>query len=322
MKRSLTILIALLVIQLILIGITYWPQSSQAEAIPVFADVSNADVAALTLSDNNGNQVRLTRQAGAWVLPDAGDYPALDTNVNNLLDKLLVLKTERLITQTPASHARLQVADDDFLRRTQIETQDGKATTLYFGSSPSAGATHFRVGGEDSVYLTGGLTSFDIAVQPAPYIDTTYVHLSPSEVTKLEVRNAQGTLDFEKDADGTWTLARLTDLEPLDTTAVQGLVNRASNMTLARPVGTQDDPACQIAETSAEVLLTTTNEGVTNTYTIKIGPQNERGQVLVSYSEADYCVDVAEFNVSDFVNKAATDFVLEPTPQANMTPAP
>ncbi|RME82774.1 MAG: DUF4340 domain-containing protein [Caldilineae bacterium] len=323
MKRIIQILAALLVVQLVITVVVYWPRSSQAGGGPVFPDLDRESIVGLTVSDSEGNQVRLVKKAGSWVLPEADDYPAQESNVTALLDKLLELNTNRLITQTPGSHARLQVADDEFVRRIEFETQEGKAYTVYLGSSPRAGATHFRLAGQDEVYLAGGLSSFDAAAQPARYIDTGYISLPPSEIVRLELKNAQGTVTFAKDENGDWTMEGVEEGQSPDGGAIQALVNRASSLNMTRPVARMEKEACTVAEPQAVVTMTREKEGQTNTYTITVGAKGEDGQYLVRYSGAQYCVEAAEYTVSDFINKAAPDFILTPTPtpEAPATPA-
>lgn len=318
--RRIQILAGLLIAQIALLAIVYWPRPTQATSAPLFPDLKTADVARLTISDKDGKSITLAQQAGNWLLPNAGDFPAQTSKVTALLDKVAGLKTNRLITQTPASHARLQVADNNFVRRLDLETTQGAKYTLYLGSAPRAGATHFRLAGQDNVYQVGNLSSTDAAIEPVGYIDATYLSFADADVTTLTVANAKGKLEFSKTAEGAWTLAELKPDQPLDAGQVQMLLNRIASVNLTRPLGITADPAWGLDKPGAVVTaITKSAQGEGKTYVLQIGAKDETtNNYYVKASTSPYYVQVASFSLDDFVNKAAADFIAAPTP----TPAP
>jgi hypothetical protein len=48
-----------------------------------------------------GSTLRLAKQAGGWVLPEADDYPVQHDNV---AAKIVALEADRLVTQTNDGH--------------------------------------------------------------------------------------------------------------------------------------------------------------------------------------------------------------------------
>jgi hypothetical protein len=325
-QRLIPILIALLVVQLGLVALVYWPRPSQATGEPVFPNLSTADIIALTIADSDGKQLKLTRHGEGWVLPEAGDYPAQNDRINPLLEKLVGLKTGRLVAETAASHARLQVAEDAFVRRIELETVRGERYTLYLGTAPRAGATHFRLQGQDRVYLAADLAAFDAMVEPVSYIDTTYVSIPLADIAALRVENARGVLDFSKEGE-TWKLAGLAADQTLDTFLVQSLVGRLASLTMTRPLGTAPDASTLTAwglnPPAATITITTrpaTGEG--KTHVLQIGAKDaETNNYYVKYSESPYYVQIAGFSLDDFVTKTVADFVATPTPTPIPTPA-
>ena len=66
-------LAALVVLQLGLIAIVFWPRTvSGGGGVPLFSDVSADDIVQVTISDDTGKTVRLAFDNGEWALPDAG----------------------------------------------------------------------------------------------------------------------------------------------------------------------------------------------------------------------------------------------------------
>lgn len=314
--RRIQILLGLLAAQAILLAVIYWPRPTQATGGALFPDLSANDITGLTITDNEGKTITLAKQGDAWVLPRAGDFPARAESVTALLEKLVALKTNRLIAETAASHARLQVAGAGFMRRIEMKTGKGETHTIFLGSAPAAGATHFRLDGQDQVYQTGALTAFDANSGPASYIDAGLVSIPSDETAAMTVTNANGKLAFSKGADGQWALAGLAVDQTLDAAQVQTMLNQATSISMMEPLGKEADPAWGLDSPQAVVSLTTqTAAGEGKTYELKIGAKDEaNNRYYVKYSESPYFAAVSSFSLDDFVSKSVASFVATPTP--------
>lgn len=132
------------------------------------------------------------------MLPDAGDFPADATKIAPLIENIKQLKTGRLITQTAASHRQLQVAEDKYTRRLDIQWQDGARSLIFIGTSSGAGATHFRLDPQPEVYLSADLTSYGITPQASNFIDTSFVSIPAETVTALVLENALESWSLKK----------------------------------------------------------------------------------------------------------------------------
>ena len=136
------ILAAALVLQVVIAIVVFWPsQPTAASGEPLFAELEVGDFASLTVTDGaDGAAVVLSLMDGDWVLPAADDYPADETKVVALLAKIVALTSDRLVARTETSHARLGVADDDFVRRVDIQTQDGAEHAFLLVAGAGSGA--------------------------------------------------------------------------------------------------------------------------------------------------------------------------------------
>ena len=317
MNRTNRILAGLLVLQLVVAAVILWPRPAPASSSgPLFEGLTADSVTALTVQDDQGNDVHLVKQGDGWVLPQADDYPVQAERVSQLLDKIVALNTSRLVTQTSDSHKRLQVADDDYLRRVDMETADGKSYTLYVGSSPQARATHVRAGGQDQVYLASDLGSFDVGSQPSFYVSSDYQVLTVADISQVTLQNAYGELTFTKGDEGNWTLPDLAEGETLDQTAVSSLVNRAAAVRLSQPLGKEVKPEYGLDDPLAVVTVNTTGSGDSpaQTVVLRVGAQDpEDSSYVVSSSLSPYVVRVAQFSAQDFVEKSRSDFLAQPT---------
>jgi len=326
MSRTNRILAAVLAVQIVLAAVAFWPKpTSVAGGESLLAGLEAEQIARLTISDGTGKQVKLAKEMGSWVLPEADNYPCLENKVPEFLDKIVALKTNRLVTQTPASHKRLKVADDAFERKVELELADGTTHRLYLGSSPSYGAIHVRADGQDEVYLAS-LSASDAGIFASNWIDTLYFSVVQDQIMALTLENGNGRFEFEKDDAGTWTMKDLAADETLNENNVTSLVTRVSSLRMLRPLGKTEQDDYGLKEPSAVVTVETgDDEGNTKTYTIRVGAKDdEDNSYVVISSESPYYVRVSEYTVKDFVEKMRDDFLElppTPTPEPTLQPA-
>jgi hypothetical protein len=313
MKRHNQILIGVLIVQIILSAVVFWPRSTEASGSePVFADLEAGDIVALTIVDGDGNSVTLRQVTGNWVLPDADDYPAQADKITPLLDELVSLTTGRLVTRTDASHKQLQVAADDFVRRITFETAEEKEYTLYLGSAPTYGATHFRLDGQSETYLTSDISSWETNATLSSWVDTSYQSVPQDDVTRMTVENDNGTFVFIRDDEGNWTMEGLAEDETLAETKATSAVRQASSVNMVEPLGREEQAAYGMDEPKAVATI----ETAAKTVTLRIGAQDpDDNSYVVTSSESPYFVRVSEYSVQALVENARDDFLeLPPTP--------
>lgn len=309
MSKFNQILTIILAIQIALAVFVFWPQAPvQGAGGQLLPDFNANDVTFLTISDSDDNQITLVRRGDGWVLPNAGDYPADGEKILPLLEKIVGVQTNRLVTRTEASHKRLKVAGDDFNRLLEMTWQNGRNYQLYLGSSAGAGATHVRVDDQPEVYLTGELTSFEATTQASAWIDTLYYTLPQTSTVGLTLENENGTFSFVKDGDK-WTMQDLTDDETLNESAVAGLLNQAASVRMTVPVGKADQPSFGLDQPLAVVTLQTQEGDEAKTYTLRVGAKDDANSYIVSFSGSPYYVRVAEFTGNNFINKTRADFL-------------
>ncbi len=316
MKRHQQILAGVLVLQIILTVVVFWPKPVATEGGELlFPDVAVEDVVSLSIADDQGNDISLEKIDGAWVMPEADSYPARSAAVTSTLSKTLQLETGTVVARTPASHEQLQVAEDNFVRRVIFETVDGRAYILYLGSAPSYGAVHVRLEGQDETYLTTSINSYDLTATANTWVDVTYFSVAPQDVVAMTVENAQGTLNFIKEGE-TWVLEGLAEDEESDGGQISNLLNRAATVRLSRPLGKTEESAYGMDQPNATVTLVTMD----TTHTLMIGTRDAGDNTyVVKASTSPYYVETNAVNVDQLVNGVQEDFIkAEPTP----TPAP
>lgn len=317
MNRRQQLLLGVLVVQLVLGVVVFWPQSAPAAGSgPMLGDVKSADITTITIKDGTGNSVKLDRQGDKWVLTAADAFPADAVKVNAALDKLVALKGNRLVTRTAASQKQLKVADADFERRVDFQA-GGKDYAVFLGTSPSAGALHFRINGQVETYLTSDLNSSDLGAEATAWIDTNYVNLSATDITVMTLKNASGEMAFTKDDKGAWTMTGLAAGETLNPNSIPGLVQTAGAVRMSAPLGKSDKPEYGMAQPQAVATLKTKDKSVTVTVGARTADDKGGATYVVKSSDSEYYVRVAEFSVQDLVTKKRLDMLQLPaTPTA------
>lgn len=322
MNRTNQILAAVLAVQIVLVAVVFWPRpaASVASGQPLFPGVEADQIVRMTVTDATGNQIKLAKSMGAWVLPEADDYPTQQNKVPELLAKIVALKTDRLVAQTPASHKRLKVADGTFERLIEVELADGATHRLYLGTSPSYGASHVRADDQNEVYLAS-LSISDVGVQASSWVDTLYLSLTQDQIVALTLENKNGRFEFEKDDAGTWTMKGLAADETLNENNMTSLVTRVSSLQMVGPLGKTEQDGYGLKQPNAVVTVNTRDgEGNVKTYSLRVGAKSgEDNSYVVISSESPYYVRMSEYTVKDFVERTRDDFLeLPPTP----TPEP
>jgi hypothetical protein len=323
MNRRNQILIGILVLQLLVAAVVFWPRTSASSEAgqSLFPGVEADRIVGLTITSADGKSIQLAKRADGWVLPEAGDYPAQEGKVPSLLTKIVGLKADRLVAQTGSSQKRLKVAFEAFERRIEFELADGTRHRLYLGTSPSFRAINVRADDQAQVYLTSDLTSQDAGTEVTDWVNPDYLSIPADQIVAVTLENTNGRLEFEKDGD-TWTMKGLAAGETLNEGAVKTLVSRLAPMTLLEPLGQEEKEAYGLQKPGAVVTIRTHSDDTGDkTYTLSVGAKDATdNSYVVKSSESAYYVRVSEFSVKDMVEKGRVDFLqLPPTPAPGAT---
>lgn len=341
-------LVVILVLQLILTLAVFLPGSSatQNPVGPLLAGLKTDNVTEITITDNNKNQLDLSKDAtGQWIFAKADGYPISSTSVGSFLSKVIALNTNRLVAQNPTSRNQLHVSDTTFERLVVIKQANNQVDRLYIGSSGGANATHMRLNDQNQIYLTSGLAASDVNTTVSSWIDTAYFSPDQNSIIELQVKNAQGLFDFTKNG-GNWQLAGLGANEIFNASSMTNLLNQISSVRVDTPLGktAQDSYQLKTPQTTITVTTIQTPSGTvtptsgvklpfttatapsgeaapapaTTTITLDIGAKMDNGLYVVKSSASTYYVEINAATAEAFVNLKRPD-VLVPTPTPTAT---
>jgi len=255
LNRLQWILVGVLIVQIILAIVVSLPRGTQASSGPLLQGYDPATVSEILIENQSGDQIHLKNMDGAWVLPDAGNFPVEGDKVTGLLEKIGKVQTNRLVTQTAASQRQLSVAEDNFVSKIILIEPEGKSYHLFLGSSGGAGATHIRVSGSDQVYLTDQLASWEVSPTLSSWINAEYLTLDQTQIQALSIQNGNGIFKFTKGTDDNWVYEGLGEGETFDTSSFQSTLTRLASTRMLEPLGTEADPSLGFEEPGATAVF-------------------------------------------------------------------
>jgi len=332
LNRTNIILIVLLVVQMIVGGGLALTSNSTSVVSddPLLANFSSERIIEVIIEDDLGKEIQLALKDDGWILPSADDFPVNGTKVEDVLNNVGEFKTNRLIATNPTSHARLEVEENNFRRKLTLVTNDGNEEIL-FGTSGGVDTTHTRRVGDNNVYLTSGLNSWEIQTQVSSWIDSVYIDIEQDAVTRLILTNASGTYEFVRD-EIDWTYLGLGEDEEFDTSKMSSLLRNATNVRMTQPLGLEvqddygiDDPEITIqvfyeepAETEdtgpeadnsdkdvdegEETAEDEESEMIEQNYTLTIGNSLDNDEYVIKADNQDYYVLVRSSFLTTFRN--------------------
>ena len=339
-SRTNIILLVLLLLQVAVSAYLFWPKSgATGEGQPLLPGVTAEAVTAFTITDDSDRSVNFVKEGESWTLANTDGYPVNSDKITQTLDKLVAITTDRLVTQTPASQGRLQVAEDNFLRKVDLTTASG-VQTLYLGSSTGAASTHARAATENATYLTNKVATWELDTQTTPWIDVTYFTVPKEQISEVTLENANGTFTFVRSDNATsdaatgatdsegWTLADAAPGEPIASANISTLIDRLVRLNLHSVLGKSESPDYGLATPLATLTVTTsepttgTTTAETKTTTFVVGAKDEENSAYYfKSSDSDFYVRLAAFTGDEFVNKQRSDFMVQAeTPTEGATP--
>jgi len=314
MNRRNQILSGLVILQLLLIAVIFWPnRGADASAERLLAGITLDDVQAITIEQGEAS-VHVARGGDGWVLPDADDFPVTALSATDTISRVLEINTSRLVASNAGSHERLQVTEKDAVRTVTVETKEGTSLTLLVGSSPSFRATNVRLSDSDNVYLTNSLQATDLKTDYGSWVNTSYLAIPQSDVAAIEITNNQGTLNFTQVSTDTWALDDLAANETFNQNNLSSLLTRVSGFNMVKPLGKEAKPEYGMESPAATMTIQSTSadgEAQSTTLTVGAAPL-ESGNYVVKSSASDYYVEAATFSVENLIDRSRADYLQLP----------
>lgn len=289
MRKSVLVLAALFVLQAgLAVGLNLdgGGLARLAPGTPLLAFEASS-VERLTIEDGEGKSVTLARTDDGWVLPDAGDFPADGTKVEELLTDLEAAELGQPVATSKGALERFRVAEGRFERRLQFAGKNGSLATIYLGTSQGTNEVHARRD-EDAEVRRIAFSSWRAPAGRDSWIERTMLQIEAEEIAAIswdgirierqDGENADAETDdlasedtTDEEETTTWLLASAAEEIVLPEEPVTKLVDRLASLRFSGLLPEEERAAYEEGEAAVafELLL---RGGETRTYRLLRAP--------------------------------------------------
>ena len=259
---------------------------------------------------------------GAWGLIDADHYPAKQKQVSALLSTIRKIKLGLAVTHRKVHHQKLQVSEESYERRIKLrydhvakdeesglEKTEKRELDFFIGTKPQRDRVHFRMAGDDTVYVVSGLDSWNIGVNLGEWTNKQYIDVPDEILWEVKIENKQGRLHLIKHPSEGWTVKNWLGTEPPNQVDVAAMARRAASIELHAPLGKTEKPGYGLENPQATVTLVTSTSTRTDQVPTKIekqqywiGRQSTDDLFFVKAANAEHHVKVRPVEVNGLVD--------------------
>jgi hypothetical protein len=296
LKTPLVIALGVALVMQLLIALMAGRSAGLAPAVldQALLELDPEAVSAIEIQDGDGETLNLVRSGDQWLLPDLGDFPASETRVEQLIERLAGLIRPLPVATSAAAQARFKVADDAFERRLRLRGEGGDLATLMVGDSPGFRRLFARLAGDDAVYDLR-LALFDLSVSPDDWLERGRLQLERSDI----VRVAGADWILAKRDDG-WRLEGDDQLP--DAAAVDALLSSVASLGYRGVLGTDEKPEYGLA-TPLLMLEVDRADGSRRTY--RIGRIADSEDYALKPDDDRYYYRLAAFDLEGLLEQSA-----------------
>lgn len=237
MNKTIVWLSALLGLQVVIAGglfATSWQQSNHnpSQALLNF-DAAIVDKIEISAGDQ---QVVLNKTADGWQLPELSALPAVQSKVNNVVNKLTTTTASWPVATSKTSQERFEVTAEQYQRKIRLFAGDKLASEVYLGTSPGFRQVHARRPDENEIYAVT-LNTFDFPAQASDWLDKQLIAVSePSRLSGKDFTLEKSGEDWQFSTTAPLLESTTAQLDPQQAeTLVSAFANLRVNQVTALP---------------------------------------------------------------------------------------
>lgn len=280
--------IGLFALLVVLVAAAFYLESREAEERTatgelLFPEYRQDEVDRVTLQKGGSGgdyEVVLQRQGDEWIVESEGGYPADQTLVDNILDKLPELRRTDLVSTQPDRHPTFETDTTGV----EVKVSSGEDPVAWFTAGkagPDFMSNYIRLRGEDEVYRVPVYLRSQVERGEASWRNKRLIDIEPENIASYTTRTPRDTVSVARGPEGNWQITHpfdamaSTDIMPVVAQSLARVTASGFADTLA------DLASVGLAQDTMNVEITTT-EG--ETIKVVIGAENERRQ---NYSKRD-----------------------------------
>ncbi|MFC1780955.1 DUF4340 domain-containing protein [Planctomycetota bacterium] len=171
---------------------------------------SNIDSIVISTPDSN-EIVTLKRNSDGFVVVNKENYPAVTTEINDLINQCLEIKTAQLVTRDPANHEDLEITEEKAVYVIKFLKDDSTLLTgIIVGKTKDIGeGTYIRLASSDEVYITSDAPWFKTTA--LDYIKQDLMSLLRADIESVKVSSSDGDYTLTVNEESTPVLDNVPD---------------------------------------------------------------------------------------------------------------
>jgi hypothetical protein len=244
------------------------------------------------------------------------DAAADKNNVESALNRLADLKVARVVATQPENYERLQV---DEASAVQVVAKAGEDTLarLMIGKYGN-GMTMLRIDDHTEVFGARGSLRYAFDRELKSWRDRMVVSVDAANVHTIRFQSANGTFQFQREADGWTVLEGREALEDFDPKQVTGRLSTAARLT-ASDFAPEDTSAARAGLTEPQATVTLTLADDPEPIVLELGDSTEQAGDLYLRRQDEPTIYVISQYLADRLRPDAKTFE---TPEAPPAPPP
>jgi len=327
MQKTVTILAALLAVQLVLVVAMSFSGHGLAAVRPDTPLISLGDhkVDRVEIDAPDKRRLVLVRRDKGWVLPGSDGFPADQAKVDHLISTLKGLQRGFAVATTAGAQKRFLVSDADYKRKLVLAQGDTALATVYFGTSPGLRRVHARTAKDAAVYATGfGL--YDAPLEAEAWEDKALLHVPAADIEKIDLADvslsrlpptASASGDQSKVSEGPWTDTALPAGEVVNQAHSAEFVQQVAALGFASVLGTKALPDYGL-ETPRLTFKVERKNGTVETY--RLGRRDKQKDYVLKVSSRPEYFRLTGAGGEALIEAAGRDRLVSATPVAATMP--
>lgn len=294
MRRLAVILSGLLVIQVagaIALAFSGPDYGAFEPSVPLLTFDPGA-VKEVMIAGEDDETVVLRRQDDGWILPDLYGFPVDGDKAEDLVKKVAALKRGLPVASSSAAAERFKLTEDSYERRIVLGGDDGKLGEILIGTSPSYRYVHARRPDDEAVFSVQFAT-YEAGTKPADWMDRDLLHLAEADIQRIVLPSL--TLVRR---DGGFSLEGLAEDESADGKAIDSLVGKIAQLSVASVEGKGNEALARIGEPELTVEV---ERKEAPTVAFRLSKMDDGEDYLLATSTQDYLFRVADYTVKPLV---------------------
>ena len=304
-----------------LLGLTLWAVSSRDDQPTGLGELPSIEldkeaITSLEIIRPENERVVLSNVDGVWRVTEPMDAAADKSNVESALNRLADLQVARVVATRPENYERLQVDEASAVLVVAKAGEDTLAR-LMIGKYGN-GMTMLRIDDHTEVFGARGSLRYAFDRELKSWRDRMVVSVDAANVQTIRFESANGTFQFQREADGWKVLEGQDALGDFDPKQVTGRLSTAARLT-ASDFAPEDTSAARAGLTEPQATVTLTLADDREPIVLELGASTEQAGELYLRRQDEPTIYVISQYLADRLRPDAKTFE---TPEAPPAPPP